>query len=544
VAEPEARVRLFLSHASDDAELARAVSRCLNGTGRLEVAQMAEQIRSADDWSERIRSELAVCDAALFLVSPNFVERAWFFIEWAASWVQEKRPHLLLIDVTGDDLLGIMRERQVTAFKEGAGALADLVASLMGLRARNALCINVGGDLHDLITAERRYWVESKWARLSDAVKQGVAVLPHEDMAWIVANDRLEELLELMRDSFAHPTLVHQTAGYLVKTGRALKAVALGDLVYGSVQVAIFRQLVIERNTEAALDLAAMIVDRESRRACGRIAADEHEPELAEQVAEMTEYSYDRRVIAERLLDAGAANVGALVMERADKNHDKASFAARCIAAGLVDPALEVASTMSVSKDLRVLGESLLDAGHADRLDELVEFMEKNAEKARLALYALEHGQLDAVEVIARTITTSKDLLKIAVPAYEKGQAKLALSIVLLMKYNEQRREFFEHASVRGDRALISEAATALSTNRERRLLAEALCEAGLSAEAIRLAGSLTSDAERRRLVWAALSWSDDKVAAAALEGLSSAADRETLRAVMTAARIGEGPEA
>src|SRR2546422_122419 len=101
--EPASRTRLFLSHASEDLDLARAVARCLSGTGRLSVAQMEQQIQSADDWSERIRSELAQSDAALFLVTPNFVDRPWFFVEWAASWVQEKPPHLLLIDVTREE---------------------------------------------------------------------------------------------------------------------------------------------------------------------------------------------------------------------------------------------------------------------------------------------------------------------------------------------------------------------------------------------------------------------------------------------------------
>jgi TIR domain len=533
--------KLFLSHAAEDGALAEAVAERLRRLG-LDVVQMAARLQSAEDWSERIRVELEGSDAALFLVTPNFVDRPWFFIEWAAAWIQKKPPHLLLLHVTEKDLLGIMRETQVTSVGQHSDQLARLVATLTGRDEADVEVSNLGERLRRLIENAAENWKEEKWRRVTGTVAQGAAILPAEDLAWVVDNGYLHALLEDVRRDFAHPTLLHQLANYLLERGQATAAFPIADLVHNSVQTRLFRQLLREREKDMASNVAALVADRETRRECGRIAAAEGEPELATRIADMTEHSYDRRLIAESLFEHGAREAAAAVIERADKNYDKAAFALRCIAEESVGLALDVARTMTVNKDLRVVGEALLATDHDGELGEILECMTKNDEKRRLAVYAMRHDKPDAAEAVARTMTTSDDLLRLALSAWEEGEREVALRIVLLISLTAKRREFFEATIKGGEARVLPEAGALLKLSAERGLLARALVEAGRDAEASELASSLENDEHRLALFWAALAQGSVTVAESALNSITDPDAIVRCRAVLAAVARADEP--
>ena len=87
---------LFLSHSIDDDDLASAVATYLRDAG-VNPLQASRGIRSADDWSDRIRADLRSCEGALFLVTPHYIARpAWFYMEWALRGSREEAssaPH-------------------------------------------------------------------------------------------------------------------------------------------------------------------------------------------------------------------------------------------------------------------------------------------------------------------------------------------------------------------------------------------------------------------------------------------------------------------
>ena len=529
--------KLFLSHSSSDEDLAGAVGRCLKENG-VDPIQVSHQIRSAEDWSERIRLDLEACDAALFLVTPNYVQRPWFFMEWAAAWVQDKPPHLLLIDVDAMELPDVMREQQVTSFDGNTERLArNLLPVITDLSADEPRCVTLAGRLVDLISTERDKWAEAKWSRITAAIGNGVAALPDQDLGWVVSNDRVPELMTRLREDFAHPALVHKVARYLIDRGRASDVVVIASLLPGHAQLSIFGELATT-HLDVARTIASVAADRETRRECAVVAAKKGLPDLAELIADMTEHAYDRRVIAQQLFREGFEADALKVIDRAEREYEKSNFAMTCVVEGSPEMALEVAANIRLNHELRRIGERLVDHGYEAELAGLVEGMDRNYEKQLLALYAIDRGAFAAAEAVARAIKVSSDLLEVVKRVYDAGQPGLALRLLVLMKLNEERRKFLEYV-MEGDRnTAVRLAKEALETSEERRRFAEVLSEAGYEQDAVELSELLEQDEERETLFWFAVAKQELGLADAVLATMEDGrlrARSEAIRAAVTA---------
>ena len=46
------------------------------------------------------------------LVTPVYIDRPWFYAEWATFWYQRKPWYLLTLDTNLDDIFDVMKRRQ------------------------------------------------------------------------------------------------------------------------------------------------------------------------------------------------------------------------------------------------------------------------------------------------------------------------------------------------------------------------------------------------------------------------------------------------
>ena len=67
-------MNIFLSHASEQSELARSIEIALSGEGHA-VFLDRSSLPSGDEYHERIRRAIADCDLLIFLVSPDSVAK-------------------------------------------------------------------------------------------------------------------------------------------------------------------------------------------------------------------------------------------------------------------------------------------------------------------------------------------------------------------------------------------------------------------------------------------------------------------------------------
>lgn len=107
--------KLFISYTTKDRHIAEAVQIMLNNAfqGKIETF-IAKDIRPGESWKEKIKDNLASCDAIISILTEKSVERPWIFIEWSAFWMENKTTYLLITDdVKISDLVEPMKATQM-----------------------------------------------------------------------------------------------------------------------------------------------------------------------------------------------------------------------------------------------------------------------------------------------------------------------------------------------------------------------------------------------------------------------------------------------
>ena len=87
---PRSSVKVFISHYSGDAWVARQIGRELRRLG-IETFLDDDVVETGDAFDETIRSNLLNADEVLVLLSPEALERPYVWVEISAGWLQEKR---------------------------------------------------------------------------------------------------------------------------------------------------------------------------------------------------------------------------------------------------------------------------------------------------------------------------------------------------------------------------------------------------------------------------------------------------------------------
>lgn len=109
-------MKVFVSHGSHDAWIARQIARCVGECGA-EVLIDASELESGDDVAERLSGLLAEADELVVLFTPFSKNRAWVWMEVGVMRFNRKRVVPIFYGMTKRDL----------ADSGGDGALAGLV---------------------------------------------------------------------------------------------------------------------------------------------------------------------------------------------------------------------------------------------------------------------------------------------------------------------------------------------------------------------------------------------------------------------------------
>ena len=109
-------MKVFISHGSKDAWIARQMARCVGDCGA-ETFVDVNDIMTGDDFKAQIRREIARSDELLALFTPSSIDRSCVWVEIGAAWAPGKR------------MVGIIYGMHRAQFEKGGGGravLADL----------------------------------------------------------------------------------------------------------------------------------------------------------------------------------------------------------------------------------------------------------------------------------------------------------------------------------------------------------------------------------------------------------------------------------
>ncbi len=107
--------RIFVSHVSDDKQLAEAIKSAINDAfeGSIELYLAVHELAGGDEWKTEIRKNLNECDALISVMTPASINRPWIYIEWSAFWIEGRQFFCLMGDgVEVSHLIEPMRDLQ------------------------------------------------------------------------------------------------------------------------------------------------------------------------------------------------------------------------------------------------------------------------------------------------------------------------------------------------------------------------------------------------------------------------------------------------
>ncbi|HET6975868.1 MAG TPA: toll/interleukin-1 receptor domain-containing protein [Pyrinomonadaceae bacterium] len=118
--------KIFISHASVDAPIAKAVKNEINKSfGKsIELFLAQSDINSAAEWKVELRTRLAKSDAIICILTPDSINKPWIYIEWSPFWLDNKTSYLLHRgDILVDALISPMQERQTTNITDSVNVM-------------------------------------------------------------------------------------------------------------------------------------------------------------------------------------------------------------------------------------------------------------------------------------------------------------------------------------------------------------------------------------------------------------------------------------
>lgn len=510
---------LFISSAAEDDSLARAIRVTLNESRFLDVQTrfMSAEIRSGADWADSIREALCESDQALFLVTPNYVSKPWFFMEWAGAWIQGKPAHVLLFNVALAELPEVMRQAEVVDVNH-LGNVARLLGGIGGLETDDPGLTAVAGELLNLGRGSQASWDDARWGSICRSVDTGIAVLSTQDLTWVVESGRGAQFVDFLRTNFAHPTLMQQVATFLSRSDLAESAVRLVEMLDAGSQARIFRTLVEEGHADAAAAVGSRVETSEGRRQIAEFALQSDLFQLVSRIGEQFEQGRDKRGIALALLEHGYMDEAVAVMGDVDTNHDRRKFAIACIGRREPDLAVAQIAEMTVGREIRLVAVALMVQGYENQAIEVASGIDQQSERRNFAKDAIQAGKPGLAVRVASTMTVGSELRKVATLLYRENYRVEALGVARLIKRSEDKRGFAEDCLAARDREALVEVARSMDLSSEKRLLAELLAEIGRDEEAIAVAGMIDVDDEAVLLFWAAASRAKWRLARRALQ--------------------------
>lgn len=229
-------MRLFISHATTDLEVAEALKLRFEEIPDLHCALLATDIAPGDDWEVRIRRAARECDAIACLVTPEYIKRPWFYAEWAAFWFQKNKTwYMLMLDTSLDDVFEVMRRRQ-SAFLNDRRSVERLLTALAkaGLPGRG-LDLLADETVKAVFAARTRAATgraEADLARLATRLRSGQENVSDDLVDRLLLAGRQNDIIQLARNSSSNgPTKRRQLAVCLIAQGKSDAAGAFDELI-------------------------------------------------------------------------------------------------------------------------------------------------------------------------------------------------------------------------------------------------------------------------------------------------------------------------
>jgi hypothetical protein len=269
-------VRLFLSHASTDLEVAESLKLRLEEIPGLECSLLATDIAPGDDWEQRIRRAAQECDAIACLVTPEYIKRPWFYAEWAVFWFQEgKTWYLLMLDTSLDDVFDVMRRRQSASLTDRR-SVERLLRALVTAEAPEMGIDLLADETVRAVVAARsraaRAHSEADLARLATCLRAGEDNIRGDLVDRLLISGRINDVVRIACDPQSNgQTKRRQLAVLLVQRGMAIEAAKFDGLIVNNA----------ERRTIgiACLDHLAQLPDEEATALLLRIYIAVREPQ-------------------------------------------------------------------------------------------------------------------------------------------------------------------------------------------------------------------------------------------------------------------------
>jgi hypothetical protein len=130
--------KMFISYSSQNRSTAKVIADVLQEAfgGSIDPYVAVLKIGAGAVWQKELKTNLKNRNALISIVTPRFVNKDWFFIEWAPFWLSGKPYFLLLTDgVDKSDLVPAMTDRQHTALHDYNSIVllfAELHAAIFG----------------------------------------------------------------------------------------------------------------------------------------------------------------------------------------------------------------------------------------------------------------------------------------------------------------------------------------------------------------------------------------------------------------------------
>jgi hypothetical protein len=221
--------RIFISHTSYDAPVARYLRDVLNDAFGVRSFMMPDDAEPGLPWLEQIRSAVHECDEIVSLVTPESAKRPWLAAEWACFWLSERRTTPLLAEIKVPDIWEPMRAANVIDLLDSGSVgrwLADLAtrsprSPVEGVRGTAA---EVGREVARIRKHQRYADLETALAQLTSRIRSGADNVREEDVAAAVQADRIPDILAIATHDDAAPVKQRQVAVALLRLGRAGEA--------------------------------------------------------------------------------------------------------------------------------------------------------------------------------------------------------------------------------------------------------------------------------------------------------------------------------
>lgn len=258
-------MRLFLSHAATDLEVAEALKLRLEEIPGVECFLLATDIAPGDDWEQRIRRAARECDAIVCLVTPEYIRRPWFYAEWAAFWFQEgKTWFLLMLDTSLDDVFEVMRRRQSAFLNDRRSVERLLTALAQGVPPARGIDL-LSDELVRSVASARaraaRAYAEADLALLSTLLRAGQDNVSAGLVDRLLAADRRREIVALAKDpSSDGPTKRRQLAVLLVQRGESTLAAQFDQLITNNAERRTVGIACLDRLVRGSDDAASELV--------------------------------------------------------------------------------------------------------------------------------------------------------------------------------------------------------------------------------------------------------------------------------------------